>query len=350
MIASTPVSRRLSVAPMMDRTDRHMRFFLRLLSRRTLLYTEMITAAALAHGDVERHLGFDAREQPVALQLGGSDAKQLASAARLAEEFGYVEVNLNVGCPSDKVQTGRFGACLMAEPELVAELCAAMIAATRLPVTVKTRIGIDDKDSYEELVAFVERVSAAGVSSFAIHARKAWLTGLSPKENRDIPPLDYPRVHRLKCDFPHLEIAINGGIRTLDEAREQLGQVDGAMIGRAAVDHPYILARADRDIFGDAAAPIPPRRAIADDLHAYAEELAARGVPFHRLGRHIHGLFAGQPGGRAWRRALSEQGHGAGAGPGVLRAALAQIPAEVLDGQEQENDEADRRPTAAVAG
>jgi tRNA-dihydrouridine synthase A len=330
--ASLPVSRRLSVAPMMDRTDRHMRFFLRLLTRRTLLYTEMITAAAVAHGDVERHLGFDAREQPVALQLGGSDAKQLASAARLAEAFGYVEVNLNVGCPSDKVQTGRFGACLMAEPTLVAELCAAMIGATKLPVTVKTRIGIDDKDSYEELVAFVERVSAAGVSSFAIHARKAWLTGLSPKENREIPPLDYTRVHRLKRDFPDLEIAINGGIRTLGEARDQLKHMDGVMIGRASIDDPYILAHADRAIFG-ASTAVPTRRAIVEGLLAYAEELAERGVPFHRLGRHVLGLFAGRPGGRAWRRILSEQGHGADAGPGVLRAALAQIPAEVLDGR-----------------
>jgi tRNA-dihydrouridine synthase A len=344
MTASVPISRRLSVAPMMDRTDRHMRFFLRLLSRRTLFYTEMITAAAVAHGDVERHLGFDAREQPVALQLGGSDARQLANAARLAEAFGYVEVNLNVGCPSDKVQTGRFGACLMAEPELVAELCAAMIAATSLPVTVKTRIGIDDKDSYEELAAFVQRVSAVGVSSFAIHARKAWLTGLSPKENREIPPLDYPRVHRLKRDFPHLEVAINGGIRTLDEAREQLRHVDGAMIGRVAVDDPYILARADREIFGDASVPAPTRRDVVEGLHVYAEELAARGVPFHRLGRHIHGLFAGRPGGRAWRRMLSEQGHGAGAGPDVLRAALAQIPAEVLD--ERGDDEAEKRAAA----
>jgi tRNA-dihydrouridine synthase A len=330
MTVPAAVSRRLSVAPMMDRTDRHMRFFLRLLSRRTLLYTEMITAAAVAHGDVERHLGFDPREQPVALQLGGSDAKQLAQAARLAEEFGYVEVNLNVGCPSDKVQTGRFGACLMAEPSLVAELCAAMIAATRLPVTVKTRIGIDDKDSYDELVAFVGRVSAAGVTSFAIHARKAWLTGLSPKENREIPPLDYPRVHQLKRDFPALEIAINGGVRTLDETKEQLRHVDGVMIGRAATDDPYILAHADREIFGDDV-PMPTRRAIVEGLYAYAEELPAQGVPFHRLGRHVHGLFTGQPGGRIWRRILSEQGHGAGAGPHVLRAALAQIPGEVLD-------------------
>jgi tRNA-dihydrouridine synthase A len=341
---ASPVSRRLSVAPMMDRTDRHMRFFLRLLSRRTLLYTEMITAAAVAHGDVERHLGFDSREQPVALQLGGSDAKQLAHAARLAEAFGYVEVNLNVGCPSDKVQTGRFGACLMAEPALVAELCAAMIGATQLPVTVKTRIGIDDRDSYEELVAFIERVSAAGVSSFTIHARKAWLTGLSPKENREIPPLDYPRVHRLKRDFPQLEIVINGGIRSLVVAEEQLRDLDGVMIGRAAVDDPYLLAHADRAIFCDMSAPVPTRREIAEGLYAYAEELAAGGVPFHRVGRHIHGLFAGRPGGRAWRRVLSEQGHGAGAGPQTLRAALAQIPADVLDARD---DELPQRAAAA---
>ena len=330
---TAPVSRRLSVAPMMDRTDRHMRFFLRLLSRRTLLYTEMVTAMAVAHGDVARHLAFDPRESPVALQLGGSDAKQLADAARLAEQFGYVEVNLNVGCPSDKVQTGRFGACLMAEPELVAELCAAMRAATKLPVTVKTRIGIDDKDSYEELVSFVERIAAVGVTSFTIHARKAWLTGLSPKENREIPPLDYPRVHQLKRDFPHLEIILNGGVRTLDDTKAQLAHVDGVMIGRAATDAPYLLAHVDSEIFGEATA-MPTRRAIVDGLIAYAEELASQGVPFHRLGRHVHGLFAGQPGGRLWRRVLSEEGHKPGAGPNVLRKALTHIPAEVLGGFE----------------
>lgn len=340
---TAPVSRRLSVAPMMDRTDRHMRFFLRLLSRRTLLYTEMVTAMALAHGDVERHLAFDPREGPVALQLGGSDAKQLAHAASLAESFGYREINLNVGCPSDKVQTGRFGACLMAEPDLVAELCAAMIAATELPVTVKTRIGIDNKDSYAELVAFVERIAAVGVTSFTIHARKAWLTGLSPKENREIPPLDYPRVHQLKRDFPHLEIVLNGGVRTLEDTQAQLAHVDGVMIGRAASDNPYILASADAEIFGEPT-PAPTRRAVVDGLMAYAEELAARGVPFHRLGRHVHGLFAGQPGGRLWRRVLSEEGHKPGAGPKVLRAGLAHIPAEVLDG----HDGAVAR--AAVAG
>ena len=315
---------------MMDRTDRHARFFLRLLSHRTLLYTEMVTAMAIVHGDAERHLAFDPRESPVALQLGGSDPKQLRKAAALAERFGYVEVNLNVGCPSDKVQTGRFGACLMAEPALVADLCAAMSEATRLPVTVKTRIGIDDKDSYEELVAFIERVSAVGIRSFAIHARKAWLTGLSPKENREIPPLDYPRVHRLKRDFPHLEIAINGGVLTLEAAREQLDHVDGVMIGRAAYDNPYIFARADGEIFGENAA-IPTRREIVGGLIPYAEEIAAKGIPFHRLGRHLHGLFAGQPGGRLWRRVLSEEGHKPGAGPGVLRKAMASIPADVLD-------------------
>ncbi|HTI88288.1 MAG TPA: tRNA dihydrouridine(20/20a) synthase DusA [Alphaproteobacteria bacterium] len=334
-MVSASLSRRLSVAPMMDRTDRHARFFLRLISRRTLLYTEMVTAMAVVHGDAERHLAFDARESPVALQLGSSDPKQLAYAASLAESFGYVEVNLNVGCPSDKVQTGRFGACLMAEPALVAECCAAMIAATPLPVTVKTRIGIDDRDSYEELVAFVDKVSAAGVSSFAIHARKAWLSGLSPKENREIPPLDYPRVHRLKQDFPHLEIAINGGVLTLDAARKHLRHLDGVMIGRAAYDDPYILARADRDVFGGDEI-VPTRREIVDGLIVYAEELAQARVPFHRLGRHIHGLFAGQAGGRLWRRTLAEQGHKPGAGPDVLRAAVAQIPAAVLDARDDD--------------
>jgi tRNA-dihydrouridine synthase A len=333
MTVLAPFSRRLSVAPMMDHTDRHMRFFLRLLSRRTLLYTEMITAMAVAHGDVERHLAFDSREGPVALQLGGSDPKQLAHAAALAGLYGYCEVNLNVGCPSDKVQTGRFGACLMAEPELVAEVCAAMIAVTGLPITVKTRIGIDDKDTYEELVAFIAKVSAVGVKSFTIHARKAWLTGLSPKENREIPPLDYPRVHRLKNEFSNLEFAINGGIRSLGEAKQQLEHVDGVMIGRAAVDDPWLFAFADREIFGEQT-EIPSRRQIVDGLISYAGELAAAGIPFHRLGRHVHGLFASQPGGRMWRRVLSEEGHKPGAGPDVLRKAMAHIPAEILDGGE----------------
>ncbi len=245
-------SRRLSVAPMMDYTDRHARYLLRLISRRTLLYTEMVTAAAVVHGDTARLLAFDAAEHPVALQLGGADPAEMAQAARIGAEFGYDEINLNIGCPSDRVQSGRFGACLMAEPDTVADCVRAMRAQTDVPVTVKTRIGIDHRDSYEELCAFVDKVAEAGCETFIVHARKAWLQGLSPKQNREIPPLDYPRVHRLKRDYPELEIIINGGIRSLDETERELAEVDGVMIGRAVFDDLWMLAEADRRLFGSA--------------------------------------------------------------------------------------------------
>lgn len=315
---------RLSVAPMMDWTDRHCRTFHRLLSKNTLLYTEMVTTGAVLHGDRERLLGYDAVEHPVALQLGGSDQAELAACARIAEEWGYDEVNLNVGCPSDRVQSGRFGACLMAEPDLVARLVGAMREAVSIPVTVKHRIAIDEMEEWPTLDRFVRTVSAAGCTHFIVHARKAWLKGLSPKENRDIPPLRYDLVHRLKRENPHLTIAINGGIRKLDEAEEQLAAVDSVMIGRAAYETPYILADADRRLFGGA--PGPDRHAVVEAMVPYAEERMRRGAPLSAITRHMLGLFQGLPGARAWRRHLSENAHLPGAGPEVLLKAAALVP------------------------
>ena len=325
MIARLPntngrLDRRLSVAPMMECTDRHDRFFLRLISRHTLLYTEMVAANTLVHADPTRFLRFNDAEHPVALQLGGSDPDALAVGCRLAEEFGYDEVNLNVGCPSDRVQSGRFGACLMAEPELVADCVAAMKQACGLPVTVKTRIGIDDRDSYEELGGFVAAVAAAGAETLIVHARKAWLNGLSPKENRTVPPLRYDRVHALKRDFPALEIVINGGIRSVGEAVAQLAFVDGVMIGREAYGNPYMLAEADRLIFGDAA-PVRSRAQVLEEMLVYIERELAEGASLKWIVRHLFGLFQGQPGARAWRRYLTENAGRPNAGAEVVREA-----------------------------
>jgi tRNA-dihydrouridine synthase A len=314
---------RFSVAPMMELTDRHFRVFARLISSHAQLYTEMVTAQAVIHGSRERLLGFDAVEHPVVLQLGGSDPKMLAAAARIGADFGYDEINLNVGCPSDRVQSGRFGACLMAEPELVAECVAAMQAAVRVPVTVKCRIGIDDQDEYEDLDRFIETVAGAGCVHFVVHARKAWLKGLSPKENRDIPPLNYGRVHRLRARRPDLVIAINGGITTIEQAEEQLAHVDGVMVGRAAYQNPYMMAVVDQRLFG-ITKPAPEREAIIEAFLPYVERQLARGVPLNAMTRHILGLFNGMPGGRAWRRHLSENAHRPGAGIEVIREALAQ--------------------------
>ena len=302
---------------MLDWTDRHCRYFLRLISRHTLLYTEMITTGALIHGDRERFLRYDPTEHPVALQLGGSDPEDLARCARMAEDWGYDEINLNVGCPSDRVQNGRFGACLMAEPELVAECVTAMRAAVRVPVTVKHRIGIDERDSYAELVDFVGQLSTAGCDAIIVHARKAWLKGLSPKENRDIPPLRYEVVHDLKRDFPDLPIVINGGIETLDATVDFLSDLDGVMIGRAAYHNPWILAEADQRVFGDDH-PMPTRRQVLEAFIPYAERQLSAGVPMSAMSRHLLGLFQGQPGARAWRRRISEQAHRPGAGVEVL--------------------------------
>lgn len=319
---TAPLDRRLSVAPMLDWTDRHCRYFLRLITRRTLLYTEMVTTGALIHGDRERHLGFDTAERPIALQLGGSDPADLAVCARLGADWGYDEINLNVGCPSDRVQQGRFGACLMAEPELVTECVAAMKGSIAIPVTVKTRIGIDHHDSYEELTEFVAQVAAAGCDALIVHARKAWLQGLSPRENRDIPPLRYDVVARLKGDFPELSISLNGGVTTLAQANDLLAHLDGVMIGREAYQNPWVLAEADRVIFGDTDPP-PTARGVLEAYLAYVERNLAIGVPLNAMTRHILGLFQGQPGARAWRRHLSENAHRPGAGVEVLRTAAA---------------------------
>ncbi len=321
----------LSIAPMMDRTDRHYRFFMRRITRRTLLYTEMVTTGALLRGDRERFLGFDPQEKPLALQLGGDDPEALAECARIAEEAGYDEVNLNVGCPSDRVQKGRFGACLMAEPGRVADAVAAMRAAVRLPVTVKQRIGVDDLDRYEDMRAFVETVARAGCDRFSVHARKAWLSGLSPKENREVPPLRYEDVYRLKRELPGLAVEINGGVTTLEEAERHLERVDGVMIGRAAYDRPYLFADADRRFYGSDAAP-PTRRRVAEAMVPYLERWHARGLPVARVTRHLLQLFAGQPGARAWRRFLSENAPKPGARPEILRFALERLPAAALDG------------------
>ncbi|KAB2917072.1 MAG: tRNA dihydrouridine(20/20a) synthase DusA [Hyphomicrobiaceae bacterium] len=315
------LSHRFCVAPMMDWTDRHCRLFHRLLTRRALLYTEMVTAQAVLYGKRDLLLGFNAQEHPVALQLGGADPVQLAEAAAIGEGFGYDEINLNVGCPSDRVQDGRFGACLMAEPELVAACVSAMQRRVRLPVTVKCRIGIDEQDSETALEAFVATVAAAGCRTFIVHARKAWLQGLSPKENREVPPLDYARVYRLKAAHQELEIIINGGITSLAEAQEHLGRVDGVAVGRAAYQNPYILAAVDREIFGEAGTP-PSRRDVIEALIPYAERHLHAGGRLNNIVRHILGLYHGRPRARLFRRHLSERAVREGAGVEVLREAL----------------------------
>jgi tRNA-dihydrouridine synthase A len=320
MNSSPTPPHRFSVAPMMERTDRHCRYFLRLLSSRALLYTEMVTADAVLHGDRERLLGFDASEHPVALQLGGSDPSKLAEASRIGEEFGYDEINLNIGCPSDRVQSGRFGACLMAEPELVAGCVAAMRAAVSVPVTVKCRIGIDDQDAEESLDKFIDVVADTGCKTFIVHARKAWLQGLSPKENREVPPLDYGRIYRLKARRPDLTIVVNGGIETLPDAKAHLEHVDGVMVGRASYADPYLLAEVDREIFGSEAVP-PSRLDVLDRFMPYVEAELAKGVRLNQMTRHILGLFHGVPRARLFRRYLAENAHLDGAGIEVLKEA-----------------------------
>ncbi|EMA8960108.1 tRNA dihydrouridine(20/20a) synthase DusA [Vibrio fluvialis] len=321
---------RLSVAPMLDWTDRHCRYFHRLLSSQTLLYTEMVTTGAIIHGKGD-FLAYNEEEHPVALQLGGSNPADLARCAKLAQERGYDEINLNVGCPSDRVQNGRFGACLMAEPDLVAQCVAAMKAVVDIPVTVKTRIGIDDQDSYEFLTNFVTLVSEkGGCEQFTIHARKAWLSGLSPKENREIPPLDYPRAYQLKQDCPHLTIAVNGGVKTLAEAKEHLQHLDGVMIGREAYQSPYLLAEVDQQIFG-LDTPVKKRSQLVQEMYPYIEQQLAQGSYLGHITRHMLGLFQNMPGARQWRRHISENAHKAGAGIEVVEQALAKIPYQELD-------------------
>ena len=312
---------RFSVAPMLDWTDRHCRYFHRLLSGQTLLYTEMITTGAILFGK-GNYLAYSQQEQPVALQLGGSDPQALAECAKRAEELGYNEVNLNAGCPSDRVQNGRFGACLMAEPELVADCVKAMKSAVSIPVTVKTRIGIDDSDSYEFLQRFIQIVSEqGGCDNFTLHARKAWLSGLSPKENREIPPLDYPRVYQVKQDFPHLTVSINGGIKTLDEAKAHLMYVDGVMMGREAYQNPGILAEVDRELFGTRT-DAPDVVSVIEAMSPYIEHELSQGTYLGHITRHMLGIFQGIPGARQFRRHLSENAHKAGADVEVLRQAL----------------------------
>ncbi len=321
-MAATRRAARLSVAPMMEWTDRHCRYLHRLMSRRALLYTEMVTAPALVRGGARHLLVFSPEEHPVALQLGGSDPAELARAARMGAEEGYDEINLNVGCPSDRVQSGTFGAVLMKRPRLVAECAAAMIAACPVEVTVKCRIGVDDQEPAEILPRFLQEVSAAGVRRFAIHARKAWLQGLSPKENREIPPLDYPLVHAMKREFPHLHLTINGGVNSLAEAREHLAAgMDGVMIGRAAYHRPAeILLKADEEIFGEPGGRCPEE--VVHGMLPYIERHLAAGGRLHDITRHMLGLFAGRPGARAWRRILSEGAHRPGAGPELVLEAL----------------------------
>ncbi|WP_026042546.1 tRNA dihydrouridine(20/20a) synthase DusA [Pantoea sp. A4] len=320
-MSATFSSQRFSIAPMLDWTDRHCRYFHRQLTGETLLYTEMVTTGAIIHGKGD-YLAYSEAEQPLALQLGGSDPAALAQCAQLAEQRGYNEVNLNVGCPSDRVQNGRFGACLMAEATLVADCIKAMRDVVSIPVTVKTRIGIDDLDSYEFLTDFVGTVAERGnCDTFIIHARKAWLSGLSPKENREIPPLDYPRVYQLKRDFPHLTMAINGGVKTLEEAKVHLQHLDGVMMGREAYQNPGILADVDRELFGRETLKVDTV-AVVRSMYPYIEAELAKGTWLGHITRHMLGLFQGIPGARQWRRHLSENAHKPGAGISVVEAAL----------------------------
>ncbi len=305
----------------MDWTDRHCRYFWRLLSRQARVYTEMVTTGALLHGDQSRHLDFSDEEHPIALQLGGSDPADLAACALLGQQWGYDEVNLNCGCPSDRVQNGRFGACLMAEPELVRDCVAAMRDRVSIPVTVKHRLGIDHQESYEELAHFVGTVASGGADVFIVHARKAWLQGLSPKENREVPPLNYEWVFRLKRDFPELTVVLNGGITDLDTCEQALGQVDGVMLGRAAYQNPWLLAQVDRTLFGLADA-CDSRTAAMEALLPYIDHMLMQGARLNHITRHILGLYQGQPGGRRFRRHLSEQAHRDGATSETLREAV----------------------------
>jgi len=323
------LDRTFSIAPMLDWTDRHYRYFARLMSANALLYTEMVTTGAILHGRGD-YLAYNQEEHPLALQLGGSNPTELARCAKLAAERGYDEVNLNVGCPSDRVQNGRFGACLMAEPELVAECVDAMKQVVDIPVTVKTRIGIDAQDSYEFLTQFIDIVQAKGCSDFIIHARKAWLSGLSPKENREIPPLDYGRVYQLKRDYPLLNISINGGVTTLAQAKEHLAQLDGVMMGREAYQNPYILAEVDQVLCGHQREVIS-REAVIEAMLPYIEAHLQSGGRLNHITRHMIGLFQGLPGARAWRRYLSENAHKNGAGVEVVRQALQSIQTEIVD-------------------
>lgn len=315
---------RLSVAPMMDWTDMDFRYLCRLISKHSLLYTEMVTTGALIHGDRSRFLNHHSDEYPLALQLGGCDPAELAECAKMAEDAGFQEVNVNIGCPSDRVQNGAFGACLMAEPALVARGVEAMKAATTLPVTVKTRLGIDDQDSYTFLHQFVSAINDAGADALILHARKAWLQGLSPKQNRNVPPLDHARVYQIKRDFPALHVDVNGGIESLEQAREHLDAVDGVMMGRAIYNQPYLLAEADQNIFSDGR-QVPSQQEIVEQMLPYIEQRMRTGRPLKSITRHMLGLFQGLPGARRWRRHLSENAHLPGADINVIREAVKRV-------------------------
>lgn len=324
------ISRTISVAPMMGWTDRHARYFLRLITKHTLLYTEMVNTGAMLHnkqkiGGQKRFLAFHADEHPLALQLGGSDPQALAQCASMAEDAGFDEVNLNVGCPSDRVKSGHFGACLMAEPQLVADCVSAMKAKVTIPVTVKCRIGIDDMEGYQPLLNFVETVVEGGCDTFIVHARKAWLQGVSPKQNREIPPLMYDYVHRLKLEKPTLSVSINGGIKSMDVTRQQLEYVDGVMIGREAYYNPYILASVDKELYGDDSAVQKSREEIIYQLYDYIDAELANGVALHAITRHILGLFQGCRGAKAWRRHLSENATKPDADSAVVKTALKHV-------------------------
>lgn len=324
------LSHKVSIAPMMGWTDRHARYFLRLITKHSLLYTEMVNTGALLHnrqkvGKQKRLLAFHAAEHPLALQLGGSDAQALAQCTLMAEQAGFDEVNLNIGCPSDRVKSGNFGACLMAKPELVADCVSSMQEKVAIPITVKCRIGIDEMESYQAFENFVSIVADAGCENFIVHARKAWLQGLSPKQNREVPPLKYDFVHRLKSEKPELRITINGGIKSLEAVQQQLNYVDGVMIGREAYHNPYLFAAVDKEVFQDGAAAVKTREEIVLQMCDYMDGELAKGTALHSMSRHILGLFQGCPGARAWRRYLSENSHRSGADSSVVKAALEKI-------------------------
>jgi tRNA-dihydrouridine synthase A len=320
----TKINLPLSIAPMMDRTDRHYRYFMRQISRCTLLYTEMITCQAIIHGDRPKLLDFSEVEKPLILQLGGDNSRLLAECAKIGEDWGYDAINLNIGCPSPRVQNGNFGACLMTQPELVAQAVGAMQRAVKIPITVKHRIGVDECDRYEDMVNFVRIVSEAGCTNFSVHARKAWLQGLSPKENRDVPPLRYGDVYRLKQDFPQLFIEINGGITTIEQTKAHLESLDGVMVGRAAYDRPYIFATVDRDIFGEDIVP-KSRQAIVEAMLPYIDYWVGKGARLNSISRHMLQLFAEQPGTKAWKRYITENASRSGANSLVLSHALRKV-------------------------
>ena len=333
----TVTDRKLCVAPMLDWTDRHCRYFHRLLAPDALLYTEMVTTGALIHGDRARHLAYNPEEHPLALQLGGSEPADLAACAKMAESAAYDEVNLNVGCPSDRVQKGRFGACLMREGALVRDCVAAMRDAVGIAVTVKTRLGVDEHDSYDFFSDFVGTVAQSGCGTFIVHARKAWLSGLSPKQNREVPPLHYDRVSRLKSEHPELEIILNGGIGTAEEAQQWLAEFDGVMIGRAAYQSPWILARLQQDVFGREG--VPDRAGAVREMTAYLQRQVGQGLPAQHVTRHVLGLFQGRPGAKRWRRYLSEHAHREPGNAGILEDALAAMqPATIGSAQVHGDD------------